>query len=110
MSTASRYRETVRGARAMCLNAAHVPGVTGKTRGHYDPRALGQLGSLRKTEPKSEPDHVTAALSFTRTHEPEAHAGAGGFAPFPNLFSREPRLRHSPPPYPRPPPRCPAMP
>ena len=99
MSTASRYRETVCGSRAGNRNAVSVPGVSGKTRGHYDPRALGQLGSRAKpTEPKCEPEHVTAA------------SGAGANAPFPTLSSREPRLRQSPPlTLPRPPPANPAI-
>ena len=98
MSTASRYREAACGSRAGCRNAAAVPGETGKTRGHYDPRAERQIGSPGKwTGPKHGPEFVTAT------------SGAGALAPDYPHMQREPRLRHSPPPFfPRPPPdrRC----
>ena len=86
MSTASRYRETACGSRAICRNAAGVPGLTGATRGYYGPRAARQLGGLNKTEPKCAPAVVSAAPS------------GRAFAPILLHHQREPRLRHSPPP------------
>ena len=96
MSTASRDCGTACGPRAGDSNAVSVPGASGKTRGHYDPRAARQLGSPSDwTEPKSESE-----LERVR-----AAPGDRAFAPTHYTGLREPRLRHSPPVFfPRPPP------
>ena len=56
MSTASRDCGKTGGARARCFNAPSAPGASVGPRGHYDPRAFGQLGSLKKTGPKLLPE------------------------------------------------------
>ena len=61
MSTASRNCGTVCSARGLWSNAPEVPGVSGKIRRHYDLRAARQLGSLKKTGPKCEPEAEIAA-------------------------------------------------
>ena len=94
MSTASRYRETACGARAGNRNAVSVPGVSGKPRGHYDPRAERQVRESRGFPCKRKPEVEIAA--------PQGRA----FMPIPFSASREPRLRHSPP-FIRPPPGMP---
>lgn len=94
MSTASRNCGTVCSARGLRSNAPEAPGVSGKIRGHYDPRAARQLGGLRKTEPKYEPEAETAA------HASQSSAHNKTF------FRRGARLRHSPPlSLPQPPPK-----
>ena len=95
MSTASRYCGTVCSARGPRLNAAPAPGVSGTTRGHYDPRAHakadGQLGSPgRKPQgmwPKFTSEAETAAPS------------SPGFLPSFSFFRprAKARLGHSPP-------------
>ncbi len=94
MSTASRNCGTVCSARGLGSNAPEVPGVSGKIRRHYDLRAARQLGSLKKTGPKYEPEAETAA-----------HASQGS-AQRTTLPRRGARLRHSPPLFlPQPPPK-----
>ena len=88
MSTASRNCGTVCSARGLGSNAPEVPGVSGKIGRHYDPRAARQLGSLKKTGPKYEPEAETAA-----------HASQGS-AHRTTLPRRGARLRHSPPLFP----------
>jgi hypothetical protein len=95
MSTASRYCGTVCSARGGRLNAAHAPGVSGTTRGHYDPRAHakadGQLGN-----PGCEPQWMWPKF----TSEAEIAAPwSSGFSPSLFLFRqwRQARLRQSPP-------------
>ena len=85
MSTASRNCGTVCSARGWWPNAPHVPGVSGKPGGHYDPRAARQLGSPLKTEPKCDPEVKTAAFA------------SRGSAHNTTLPRRGARLRHSPP-------------
>ena len=112
MSTAFRYCETACGSRAREYYALSVPGVTGKTRGHYGPRAIKQLGG-RKTRPKRLPRMYTTAPPRKRVRQPEPQRRAvtpcrprarrASCAIFPIGF-REPRLRHSPPPFARGPP------
>ena len=86
MSTASLHCGTACGPRAGGINASSVPGGTGMTRGHYDPRAERQLGSPSDwTEPKCGPDTVRAAF------------GASASTPTLPPGLRELRLRHSPP-------------
>ena len=93
MSTASRNCGTVCSARGLGSNAPEVPGVSGKIRRHYDLRAARQLGSLKKTGPKCEPEAEIAA-----------HASQGS-AQKTTLPRRGARLRHSPPLFlPQPPP------
>jgi hypothetical protein len=92
MSTASRNCGTVCSARGRWSNAPEVPGVSGKIRGHYDPRAARQLGS-RKAWPKYEPEAEIAAFRS----QSSAHKTT--------LSRRGARLRHSPPlSFPQPPP------
>ena len=98
MSTASRYCEAARGARAGGPNAAFVPGDSGKTRRHYDWRTTryrdggpGNLDMRSKREPEAE---IAAPLS--RAPMPVEYSGLRGA-----------RLRHSPPFFPRPPPHPP---
>ena len=43
-----------------------LPGASGKIRGHYDPCAERQLGSLKKTEPKCEPEAEIAAKAWAQ--------------------------------------------
>ena len=113
MSTAFRYCETACGSRAREYYALSVPGVTGKTRGHYGPRAARQLGSLM-AEPKRLPRSYTTAPPRKRVRQPEPQRRA--VTPcrprarqayhaknFP-IGLRERLLRHSPPLFPRPPP------
>lgn len=93
MSTASRNCGTVCSARGLGSNAPEVPGVSGKIRRHYDLRAARQLGSLKKTGPKCEPEAEIAA-----------HASQGS-AQRTTPPRRGARLRHSPPLFlPQPPP------
>ena len=61
MSTASRDCGKTGGARARCFNAPSAPGASVGPRGHYDPRAFGQLGSLKKTVLKRPPEAEIAA-------------------------------------------------
>lgn len=101
MSTASRYCEAARGARAQGRNAASGPGVSGKTRRHYDRRAMRYI------------DDVPGDRRMRSKREPEAEiAASGAKAPMPVHYSRlrGARLRHSPPAFlarPHPPPRHP---
>ena len=98
MSTASRDCGKTGGARARCLNAPSAPGASVGPRGHYDPRAFGQLGSLKKTVLKRPPEAEIAA-PVVRAVTPVEYSGLRGA-----------RLRHSPPPIPaapRPPPQNP---
>ena len=105
MSTAFRYCETACGSRARELYAPSVPGVNGKTRGHYDPRAARQLGG-RKAGPKRLPRMYTTAPRPSGRAPGRRSAGVApvsrpapsrAFAPALYPPSREPRLRHSPP-------------
>jgi hypothetical protein len=90
MSTASRYCEAARGARAGGLNAASVPGDSGKTRRHYDWRTIryrdGGPGN-RDMRSKREPEAEIAAPT-SRAPMPVEYSGLRGA-----------RLRHSPPPF-----------
>ena len=91
MSTASRYRETVCSARAGNRNAVFVPGVSVKTRRHYDLRAARQAREPKGLHSERNTEAEIAALA-SRAFMPHYHTG-----------SREPWLRHSPP-FLRPPP------
>ena len=88
MSTASRNCEPVCGARARWLNALPVPGVSGKTRRHYDRRASRHIDGgpgNRIMRSKSKPEAEIAAH------------GVSGSTPFEYSGLRGARLRHSPP-------------
>ena len=95
MSTASRYCGTVCSACGPGSNAPQAPGVSGTTRGHYDPRAYakadGQLGS-----PGRNPQWMWP--KFTSEAEIAAPWSSGFSSSF-SLFRqwRQARLRHSPP-------------
>ena len=88
MSTAFRYREAACGPRARRRHAAPVPGLNAEPRGHYEPRALGPLGSPFGTEPERPAPQVTPAPVSPRLAPPHFHSFSG---------LRGPRLRHSPP-------------
>jgi hypothetical protein len=45
-------------------------GVSGEIPGHYDPGAERQLGSLKKTGPKYEPEAEIAAKAWTQFASP----------------------------------------
>ena len=83
MSTASRNCGTVCSARGLWSNAPEVPGVSGKIRGHYDPRAARQLGS-RKAWPKCGPqdDYAIEVKLAWFKHMLEEHEAADRAAAF----------------------------
>jgi hypothetical protein len=88
MSTASRYCETACSARAGEPNALSVPGDSGKTRGHYDPRAARHTdggGVKPASRSKREPEAEIAAF------------GVWGSTPVEYSGLRGAPLRHSPP-------------
>jgi hypothetical protein len=70
MSTASRYCGMAGGTCGGGITQAPVPGATGGTRGHYDPRASGKAtrssGTVRKRLPLA-----------TNAAPPRKRAGAG---------------------------------
>ena len=107
MSTTSRNCRTDGGPRAGNPDEVSVPGVNGKTRGHYDPRAARQLGSVKNTEPKRWPLALKAAPLPPRVWAKATLQGGEGpsRALVPPLSSclvsgRHDRpLRHSPPLY-----------
>ena len=89
MSTASQHRGPPCSSCAGGRNAPSIPGATGETRGHYDPRAIKQLDGPSRARSKCEPEAEKAALAdwalspdFTTRF----------FWPW-----RGARLRHSPP-------------
>ena len=90
MSTASRNCGTICYARARNRNAVSAPGVSGKTRWHYDRRATRYTDGDR------------ACPVMRSKREPEAEIAAHGrraVTPFEYSGLRGPRLRHSPPPF-----------
>jgi len=95
MSTASQHCGTVCSACGGRLHAPSAPGVSGTTRGHYDPRARakagGQLGN---------PGHAPQGMWPKFTSEAEIAAPwSSGFSSSFSLFRprRKARLRQSPP-------------
>jgi hypothetical protein len=69
MSTASRDCGRTGGARDGKRNALSAPGVNGKPRGHYDPRAERQLGLPQKGSTEAR-----TGISKRRVRKPGASA------------------------------------
>jgi hypothetical protein len=109
MSTASRDCGSACGTRARSLTQASVPGVTPETRGYYGPRATGQLGRIYPPPgERSGPDDNTAPPGYG-LRQPDQHRRGPAtpcrprmslvLMPYFPIGLREPRLRHSPPPF-----------
>ena len=115
MSTASRNCGMAGGTCGREYNAHPAPGVRAKPRGYYDPRAFWQLvPACAGTKCWPSDDNAAPPAKGLRQPDQLQRGPAPlcrpcmslAFAPdtFP-IGLREPRLRHSPPPfYPRPPP------